>query len=70
MTMQASKSFIQFATHAVHITVTEDHHIRVFKHSDRCCDFAVFDNQDDACDYILELMPSTHYKVSFPEEDE
>jgi hypothetical protein len=68
--MQASKSFIQFATHAVHITVTEDSHIRVFKHSDRCCDFGVFTDQDEACDYILELMPTTHYKVTFPEEDE
>jgi hypothetical protein len=68
--MQASKSFIQFATHAVHITVTEDHHIRVFKHSDRSCDFAVFDNQDEACDYILELMPTTHFQVTFLGEDE
>ena len=31
--------------------------VHIFKYNDRACDYGVFDNQADACEFIAEKLP-------------
>jgi len=56
------RALIKLNGYTVHITVREDQ-IHLFKYNNRTCDFAVFDNQFEATEYILEPMPDHYYSV-------
>jgi len=62
------KAVIKFPSHTVYIKVDEVKHIHVFKYSNRTCDFDVFTDQNDACDYILAIPNPVQYRVAFPGE--
>ena len=60
---------LKFSDHSSHVTVSPtDKHIHVFKYNARTCDFDVFEDQYEACEYILTPLTSTYYKVTFPGE--
>jgi hypothetical protein len=54
---------IKTTTHSVYVK-TKDDRVHCFKYNDKTCDFAVFDDQFEASDYILEPLPTTYYRVT------
>lgn len=63
--MYQSLYHVQFRTHGVSVTKTEDGRIHVFKYNDRCCDLDSFDTQDEAEEYILEPFSTLSYAIIF-----
>ena len=62
------KVTIKTSSHAVHVKVSGDGHIHCFKYDNRTCDFAVFEDQWEASEYILESLPTTYYQVTVQNE--
>jgi len=61
---------IHFVTHHVQVsrdTITD--RIYLFKHTDTRCDYASFDQQSDAEDYILTPFPTLQYTVNVEGDD-
>ena len=58
---------IKTTTHCVFVKVRNDR-VHCFKYNDKTCDFAVFDNQFEATEYILEPMPDHYYSVRLENE--
>jgi hypothetical protein len=54
---------IKTTTHSVYVKIKNDR-VHCFKYNDKTCDFAVFDDQFEASDYILEPLPTTYYRVT------
>jgi hypothetical protein len=57
---------IRTATHCVFVKVKNDR-VHCFKYNDKTCDFAVFDDQFEASDYILDALPTYRYQVTVQE---
>jgi len=66
--MYLNRALIKLNGYTVHICVTEDGMIHLFKYNNRTCDFEVFDNQSDACEYILCALPDHYYSVTVTNE--
>ena len=68
--MITTKCLIRFSTHSAVISVDDSGVIHIFKHTERSCDFDVFDtlSQFQAGDYILTPLEDCHYYVSFDDE--
>lgn len=62
--------WVQFRTHRVIVSKDDvSDRIYCFKHTGRRCEFASFDREDEAADYIIMPLPSVEYYVNFGEED-
>jgi hypothetical protein len=59
---------LKFPNHNAYIRVDLAGRIHCFKYNNRTCDFAVFDSQFDAGDYVLEPLPTVYYAVTIHEE--
>ena len=59
---------IKFTSHQVYISQDDKNKLFCFKSNEVCCDMAVFDNQHDAADYILEPLSYIHYRVTFEDD--
>jgi hypothetical protein len=66
--MNLNRAIIKLRDYSVHIRVDEEGRIHLFKYNNRTCDFEVFDNQFDACEYILESLPDHYYSVRLENE--
>ena len=66
--MNLNRAVIKLRDYSVHIRVDEEGKIHLFKYNNRTCDFEVFDNQFDACEYILESLPDHYYSVRLENE--
>jgi hypothetical protein len=66
--MQDSRVQITFPTHTVHVAISNGR-IRVFKYNGQGCDWALFDSEYDASDYIVEPLPTVYYRVCINEEE-
>ena len=66
--MNLNRALIKLNGYTVHITVTEDGMIHLFKYNNRTCDFDVFENQTDAGEYILTALPDHYYSVTVTNE--
>ena len=56
--------YVQFPTHRVHVSKDLDSdRIYCFKSTLTRCDFASFDSEGEACDYILAPMPTIGYQL-------
>jgi hypothetical protein len=68
--MIVTKCIIRFATHSAVISVDDSGVIHIFKHTERSCDFDVFDahSQFQAGDYALAPLEDCYYYVSFDDE--
>jgi len=66
--MNLHRAVIKLRDYSVHISVDEWGTIHLFKYNNRTCDFAVFDNQFEATEYILEPMPDHYYSVRLENE--
>ena len=61
---------IKLLTHAVQVsrdTVTD--RIYLFKHTDRVCDYAQFDTEAEAAEYIITPFPNISYRVEVHGDD-
>jgi len=54
---------IKTTSHCVFVKVRNGR-VHCFKYNDKTCDFAVFDDQFEASDYILDQLPTTYYRVT------
>ena len=54
--------------HNVYVRVDHRGHIHCFKYNNRTCDFAVFSDQFEASEFILESLPTVYYKVTVNDE--
>ena len=68
--MYSSSTLIRFSTHAVHIKVSEDGTISCFKYNNQGCQYEIFTDQDLASDFIVELMPTVQYRVTFENDQD
>ena len=59
---------IRFTTHQVYISQDDRNRLFCFKSNEVACDMAVFDNQHDAADYILEPLSYVTYRVTFEDD--
>ena len=59
--------YIKFRTHRVHIA-RDDDHIYCFKMTNNRCDLEVFEDQEQAADYILTPFASVVYEVNLSED--
>lgn len=59
--------YIKFRTHRVHIA-RDDSHIYCFKMTNSRCDLEVFEDQEQAADYILTPFASVVYEVNLSED--
>lgn len=68
--MYSSSTLLRFSTHHVHIKVSEDGVISCFKYNNQGCQYEIFTDQNLASDFVVELMPTVQYTVTFdgPEE--
>ena len=59
-----SLGYIQFPTHRVLVSKdsTSDR-IYCFKSTQSRCELESFDNESEACDYILEALPTIGYQL-------
>ena len=63
MTIRAL-GYVQFKTHQVHISKDDlSDRIYCFKSTNTRCDYAVFDSEDAASDYILAPFPVLVYEL-------
>lgn len=63
--------YVQFKTHQVYISQdTDSSVIHCFKATNSRCDMQTFDNEDAACDYILEPFNTIVYELVIPEDDQ
>lgn len=60
------KAVIKTNTHCINISI-KDGRIHLFKYNNRTCDFAVFDSQEEAGEYMLEPLPTIYYQVTVKE---
>lgn len=61
--------YVTFKTHQVHISKDSDSdRIYCFKSTRSRCDYAVFESEDSACEYILEPFPALVYQVVLSED--
>ena len=68
--MYSSSTLLRFSTHAVHIKVSEDGTIACFKFNNQGCQYEIFHDQNDASDFVVELMPTVQYTVTFDNEQD
>ena len=68
--MYSSSTLLRFSTHAVHIKVSEDGTIACFKFNNQGCLYEIFDDQNAASDFVVELMPTVQYTVTFDNEQD
>ena len=68
--MITTKCIIRFSTHSAVISVDDSGVIHIFKHTERSCDWDVFEahSQFQAGDYILAPLADCYYYVSFDDE--
>jgi hypothetical protein len=66
--MYSSSTLLRFSTHHVHIKVSEDGVIACFKFNNQGCQYEIFRDQNDASDFVVELMPTVQYTVTFDNE--
>ena len=66
--MNLNRALIKLNGYTVHITVTEDGMIHLFKYNNRTCDFDVFDDQFEAGEYNLEPLADHYYSVTVTNE--
>jgi hypothetical protein len=70
MTIRAL-GYVQFKTHHVYISKdTVSDYIHCFKATPTRCDMQIFADEDSACDYILEPMPTIVYSLVIAEDDQ
>lgn len=67
--MYSSSTLLRFSTHHVHIRVS-DGVISCFKYNNQGCQYEIFTNQNDASDFVVELMPTVQYTVTFDNDQE
>lgn len=68
MTIQ-SLGWVEFKTHRVTVSQDdENHRIYCFKHTKSQCDFASFDREDEAAEYIITPLSSIQYYVNLSED--
>jgi len=64
----SEKAYIEFRTHAVTITRTDDQ-IRCFKFAGPIerprCEYQIFTNENDATEFIVEPFPIDWWELSF-----
>ena len=68
--MLTSHTLLRFATHCVHVKVNEEGVIACFKFNNQGCQYEIFTDQNDASDFIIELMPTVQYTVTFDNDQE
>jgi hypothetical protein len=61
---------IRFTSHQVYISQDDKGRLFCFKSNECACDMAVFHNQHDAADYILEPLSYIHYRVTFEDDQD
>jgi len=61
--MNLHRAVIKLRDYSVHIRVDLEGRIHLFKYNNRTCDFDVFDDQFEACEYILAGLPDCYYSV-------
>ena len=59
---------IKFPTHTIRVNIDERNHIHCFKYNGRSCDFAVFESQLEAGDYMVEPLPTIYYEVTVQDD--
>ncbi len=60
---------LRFPTHRVHIEHDEETHtIRCFKHDGSACDYASFQDTDEASDWFMTPLPLFSYQVTLSDE--
>lgn len=63
--------YVTFNTHQVHISKDDlSDRIYCFKSTNTRCDYAVFDSEDAASDYILEPFPPLVYRLVLTEDNQ
>lgn len=63
--------YVTFKTHQVHISKDSDSdRIYCFKSTHTRCDYAIFDSEDSACEYILSPFPALVYQVVLSGDDQ
>lgn len=68
--MHSSSTMLRFNTHCVHIRVSEDGSIACFKYNNQGCQYDIFTDQDQASDFILTMLPTVEYRVTFDREQD
>jgi hypothetical protein len=62
--------YVTFNTHQVHISKDDSSQlIHCFKSTHSRCDYAIFDSEDSASEYILEPFPRLVYQLVLTEDD-
>lgn len=59
---------LKFRSHIVQINQDDAGKIYCFKYTNCRCELEVFDNQDEASEYIVTPMPSMEYVLHVKEE--
>lgn len=62
--MYTTQVTLKFPQHNAFIRIDSLGHIHCFKYNNRTCDFAVFEDQFEAGDYIVEPLPTIYYSVT------
>ncbi len=63
--------YVTFKTHQVHVSRDDaSDRIYCFKSTNSRCDYAVFESEDMASDYILEPFPQLVYQLVLSEDSE
>ena len=68
--MYSSSTLLRFSTHHVHIKVSELGVIACFKFNNQGCQYEIFTDQNLASDFVVELMPTVQYTVTFENEQD
>ena len=58
-----TKAVMRYPYYNVHIEIDDSGRIQLFKYNHDQCDFGVFYSADEASDFMLEPLPSIHYKI-------
>lgn len=66
--MITSLAQLSLPYHTVHLATGDDGTIHCFKYDGTGCDFEIFDNLDDAADYIWARFPMITYNVTVTTE--
>ena len=67
--MIANTYTIQFNTHTVQVSVSDDGVYHMFKHNDIRCEMETFTNRSEAEEYVLIPFPNLEYLVRVVEDD-
>lgn len=68
--MIANTYTIQFNTHTVQISISDDGIYRMFKHNHIRCEMETFTDRSEAEEYVLIPFPNLEYLVRISEDND